>query len=101
MSDSRQSGNGQPAASQEAPVRRARFSLILLIPVLAIAISGWLAWKHFATQGPLISITFDTADGLTTGQTQVKNKAVTLGTVQDITLSPADPTECRERPPAP
>lgn len=88
MSDSRQSGNGQPAASQEAPVRRARFSLILLIPVLAIAISGWLAWKHFATQGPLISITFDTADGLTTGQTQVKNKAVTLGTVQDITLSP-------------
>ncbi|MBS1041805.1 MCE family protein [Gluconobacter cerinus] len=87
MSDSRNNRGQQPAFPEEAPVRRTRFSLILLIPVLAILISGWLAWKHFATRGPEITITFDTADGLTPGQTQVKNKAVTLGTVQDITLS--------------
>ncbi|KXV33797.1 paraquat-inducible protein B [Gluconobacter thailandicus] len=87
MSDSRNDRGQQPALPEEAPVRRTRFSLILLIPVLAILISGWLAWKHFATRGPEITITFDTADGLTPGQTQVKNKAVTLGTVQDITLS--------------
>nr|WP_228121383.1 MlaD family protein [Gluconobacter cerevisiae] len=59
----------------------------MLIPVVAILIAGWLAWEHFATRGPEITITFETADGLTPGQTQVKNKAVTLGTVQDITLS--------------
>ena len=87
MSDSRNDRGQQPALPEEAPVRRTRFSLILLIPVLAILISGWLAWKHFATRGPEITITFDTADGLTPGQTQVKNKAVTLGTVQEITLS--------------
>ncbi len=76
-----------PLSMPEAPTRRTRFSLILLIPILAIAITGWLAWEHFATRGPEITITFDTADGLTPGQTQVKNKAVTLGTVQDVTLS--------------
>ncbi|MFT8956658.1 MAG: MlaD family protein, partial [Gluconobacter oxydans] len=87
MSDSR-NNRGEPTVSpKEAPVRRTRFSLILLIPVVAILIAGWLAWEHFATRGPVITITFETADGLTPGQTQVKNKAVTLGTVQDITLS--------------
>ncbi|EHH67116.1 PqiB family protein [Gluconobacter morbifer] len=87
MSDSRYNDGDQPASPQEAPVRRTRFSLILLIPVLAILIAGWLAWEHFATRGPTIVISFETADGLTPGQTQVKNKAVTLGTVQDINLS--------------
>ncbi|MBF0889029.1 MCE family protein [Gluconobacter sp. LMG 1744] len=87
MSDSRNNRGEQPVSPKEAPVRRTRFSLILLIPVVAILIAGWLAWEHFATRGPEITITFETADGLTPGQTQVKNKAVTLGTVQDITLS--------------
>ncbi|MBU2654303.1 MCE family protein [Acidomonas methanolica] len=36
----------------------------------------------------MISVTFDTAAGLTAGQTQVQHKAVALGTVHDITLSP-------------
>jgi paraquat-inducible protein B len=36
----------------------------------------------------LISITFETADGLTEQQTQIKYKAVTLGTVENIELSP-------------
>ncbi|GBR68769.1 PqiB family protein [Gluconobacter kanchanaburiensis] len=87
MSDSRNNRGEQTVSPKEAPVRRTRFSLILLIPVVAILIAGWLAWEHFATRGPVITITFETADGLTPGQTQVKNKAVTLGTVQDITLS--------------
>ncbi|GBR39301.1 paraquat-inducible protein B [Neoasaia chiangmaiensis NBRC 101099] len=56
--------------------------------MLAIAIAAWLGWRSFANRGPLITVTFETASGLTAGQTQVKNKAVTLGTVQDITLSP-------------
>ncbi|MUG90926.1 MCE family protein [Bombella sp. ESL0385] len=38
--------------------------------------------------GPRIVISFDAADGIIPGQTQVKNKAVTLGVVQSVTLSP-------------
>ncbi|QDH14349.1 MCE family protein [Formicincola oecophyllae] len=71
-----------------AYVRPTRFSILWIIPVVAILISGWLAWRHFTTQGPLVTIDFDTADGIVPGQTQVKNKAVTLGIVKDVTLSP-------------
>ncbi|WP_370513554.1 intermembrane transport protein PqiB [Bombella sp. ESL0378] len=68
--------------------RPARFSVLWIIPVIALGISGWLAWQHFATMGPRIVISFDAADGIIPGQTQVKNKAVTLGVVQSVTLSP-------------
>lgn len=71
-----------------AHVHPTRFPVLWVIPLLAIFISGWLAWQHFMTQGPVITISFETADGITPGQTQVKNKAVTLGVVRDVTLSP-------------
>ncbi|MCX5616960.1 MlaD family protein [Bombella sp. TMW 2.2559] len=72
----------------EANTRLPRFSVLWIIPVLALAIAGWLAWRHFATMGPRIVVSFDAADGIVPGQTQVKNKAVNLGTVQSVSLSP-------------
>ncbi|MBA5728066.1 PqiB family protein [Bombella mellum] len=72
----------------EANTRLSRFSVLWIIPVLALVIAGWLAWRHFATMGPRIVVSFDAADGIVPGQTQVKNKAVNLGTVQSVSLSP-------------
>ncbi|MUH01937.1 MCE family protein [Bombella sp. ESL0387] len=72
----------------EANVRLPRFSVLWIIPILALLIAGWLAWRHFATMGPSIVVSFDAADGIVPGQTQVKNKAVTLGVVQGVALSP-------------
>ncbi|MXV43630.1 MCE family protein [Saccharibacter sp. 17.LH.SD] len=69
-------------------MRPTRFSILWIIPILAVIISGWLVWQHFATQGPRITISFDAADGIVPGQTQVKNKAVTLGVVRSVDLSP-------------
>ena len=71
----------------DAVVRRIRFSIIWIIPVISVLIAGFLTWKSFANNGPEITVMFDTADGLTSGQTQVKNKAVVLGTVQGISLT--------------
>lgn len=88
MSDQNDQSRQNSSAPQKAGIRKTRFSVIWLIPILAIVIAGWLAWRSFANRGPDITITFDTASGLTAGQTQVKNKAVTLGTVQDISLTP-------------
>lgn len=88
MSDEQQkrhSGHWRDVAGETRP---ARFSVLWIIPVIALGISGWLAWQHFATTGPRIVISFDAADGIIPGQTQVKNKAVTLGVVQSVTLSP-------------
>ena len=77
----------QAASPPEARSRPIRFSLIWLIPVVVLAIGGYLAWTTISRQGPEITIQFDSADGLTNGQTQIKQKAVGLGTVQSIELS--------------
>ncbi|GBQ23240.1 paraquat-inducible protein B [Acetobacter estunensis NRIC 0472] len=70
-----------------ATVNKTRFSIIWIIPILSVLIAVFLLWRSLYDRGPEILISFDTADGLTSGQTQVKNKAVTLGTVDSITLS--------------
>jgi paraquat-inducible protein B len=57
------------------------------MPLAALALVGYLIYSLFAERGPMISITFDNAVGLTEQQTEVKYKAVTLGTVANIDLS--------------
>jgi paraquat-inducible protein B len=75
----------QPAP--KAVVRRRRFNFIWLVPIIAGTISLYLAVEFLADRGPLITITFNTADGITAQQTEVKHKAVALGTVEDVHLS--------------
>lgn len=68
--------------------REPRLSLIWLIPIVAIAVAAWLGWRTLSQEGPLITLSFSTADGIVAGQTKVKHKAVDLGTVRSIGLSP-------------
>jgi paraquat-inducible protein B len=67
--------------------RRRRFSLIWLVPIVAGLIGIYLAVTTLANRGPLIEITFRTANGITAQQTEVKHKAVTLGMVEGVHLS--------------
>jgi len=69
-------------------VRRERPSLVWLLPVLAVAIGGWLLFKTLSERGPTITITFPSAAGLSAGKTKVKYKDVEIGTVTDIDVSP-------------
>jgi len=81
---------GTPAHKPEPTAKVHRhfgFSWIWLLPIGALILVGYLAYTLFSERGPVISITFKTADGLTARQTQVKYKAVTLGTVESIALS--------------
>ena len=70
-----------------ARVRRSKFSLIWLIPVIALAIAAYLGVRALRSEGPEITITFNTGDGLVAGQTQVRHKAVQLGQVERVSLS--------------
>ena len=86
--NSQHSSNGNDSGVMpDAVVRRIRFSIIWIIPILSVLIAGFLVWRSFASNGPEITVVFDTADGMTSGQTQLKNKAVVLGTVQNISLT--------------
>jgi paraquat-inducible protein B len=67
--------------------RRRRLSLIWAIPIVSALIGGWLAWNTLRERGPLITITFESASGLTAGQSHVTHKDVVMGVVERIALS--------------
>jgi paraquat-inducible protein B len=79
----------QPAdAIPEAVVtQRSGVSIVWLIPVIAALIGGWLAWKAFSEQGPTITISFKSAEGLEAGKTKIRYKDVEVGQVGTIELS--------------
>jgi paraquat-inducible protein B len=79
----------QRVAIPRARTRRSRrISIIWVIPLVAVAIGAWLAWDTLSKEGPTIRISFDTAEGLQAGQSQLKYKDITLGTVKSLELSP-------------
>ena len=73
--------------ARAATRRSRRPSAIWLLPVIAVAIGLWLAWDTLSKEGPTITITFETAEGLQVGQSQLKYREITLGTVKGLTLS--------------
>lgn len=68
--------------------RRRRISLIWIVPVITALIAGWLAWDTFSKRGPTITVSFNTAEGLQAGQSQLKYRDVTMGTVKGIKIAP-------------
>lgn len=67
--------------------RQGRVSIVWLIPLVALAIGGWLAYTAWSGQGPTISIAFKSAAGLQAGKTKVKFKDVDVGTVTTIEVA--------------
>ncbi len=67
--------------------RKARVSLIWLVPIVAGLIGLSMVIHDFLNVGPKVVVSFQTAEGLEAKKTQVKYKNVVIGTVTDITLS--------------
>lgn len=83
------SDTGELLTPTRAVTRRSRHvPVIWAIPLLAIAIGGWLAWDTLSKRGPTITISFVSAEGLQAGQSQLKFKDIVLGTVQSLILTP-------------
>jgi paraquat-inducible protein B len=68
--------------------QRRRISLIWAIPLITAGIAAWLAVETLAKRGPLITIRFDSASGLQVNQSRIRLRAVDLGVVEKIVLSP-------------
>lgn len=71
----------------EVQTRRKGISLVWIVPLVALVIGGWLAIKALQEQGPVITITFKTAEGLEANKTKIRYKDVEVGTVTAIELS--------------
>jgi len=66
---------------------RSKFSIVWLVPLVAVLIGAWIAYKAWAEMGPTITIMFKTADGLEAGKTKIKYKNVEFGEVKTIRLN--------------
>jgi paraquat-inducible protein B len=62
-------------------------SLIWLIPLVAVVIGGWIAFRSLSERGPMVTIEFESAEGLEAGKTKVSYKDLQVGQVKTINLS--------------
>lgn len=78
----------EPPPLVRASIHRSRrVSIIWVVPLVAIAIGAWLAWDTLSKEGPTITVSFDSAEGLQVGQSQLKYKEIVFGTVKALTLT--------------
>jgi paraquat-inducible protein B len=61
-----------------------QISIVWLIPIVAVLIGGWLAYKGLSEKGPMVTISFESAEGLEAGKTKLKYKDVEVGKVETI-----------------
>ncbi len=62
-------------------------SFVWLVPILALVVSLALAWQNFSDRGVAITITFQSASGVTPGETTLRFRDVVIGTVEHVTFT--------------
>jgi len=69
-------------------VREQRWpSPVWLIPLTALLIGCWLLFQIWYQQGPTVIVQFANAEGIESGKTEVRYKAVTVGKLKKLKLS--------------
>ncbi len=78
----------QPLNAPKPVVKQGYVGLlsIWLIPLLAIAIAGWLIFQSFLEKGPEITVSLPSAQGIEAGVTPLKFRDVVIGTVDRIEI---------------
>jgi paraquat-inducible protein B len=71
----------------EARVSRRRFAPIWLVPLAAVAIAGWLGIRTVSERGPVITVDFESAEGVEPGRTRVMLRNVDVGLVESVDLT--------------
>lgn len=88
MSDEPVTDEGGESAPPEAIIQKQKtISVVWVIPLVAALIGAWLAARAVHERGPVITITFKTAEGLEAGKTKIRYKDVEVGQVEAIRLS--------------
>ena len=83
----------EPADRKELPTatvvrpRRARISVVWIVPVLAAVVAIGIVVQRFLSEGPTITIVFRAAEGIEAGKTLIKYKDVNIGQVTAVKLT--------------
>jgi len=73
--------------SRAVPKKQTRLSLVWFIPILAAALGVWVAVARIRSEGPKITIVFQSAEGLEAGKTKINYRGVDIGTITAIRLA--------------
>ena len=66
---------------------RRRLPVIWLVPVVAVVLGIYMVIYTVMTEGPEITITFSTAQGIEAGRTKLSSRSVEVGLVEEVTLN--------------
>lgn len=68
--------------------QKRRFSMVWIVPIVAVLLGGWMVLHNYATRGPVITIQFANAEGLVADKTHIKALNVDIGIVQRVEINP-------------
>ena len=78
----------RPKKANIAPHKRVNIlTSIWIVPLIALMISLWIAYKHYSQIGSEIRITLDSSSGLEAGHSIVKYRNVPVGKITSIEIS--------------
>ncbi|WP_152226072.1 PqiB family protein [Pseudomonas sp. SCB32] len=70
--------------------KTSNWSAIWILPLIALAIGAWLAWRAYDQAGIMISIRFESGDGIQINKTEVVFKGIGVGKVTDLHVNKPD-----------
>jgi paraquat-inducible protein B len=79
--------NENKAASPAKIEQIKSVSMIWFVPFIALLIGAWMVYYQWSNEGPLITIAFDSAEGMEIGKTKIKSFNVDIGEVKNIVLN--------------
>ncbi len=82
MTDNRDKLADVPSAKVSFETRK--WSVVWLIPIVAFVVALIFVYKDYQSKGPLITITFESAEGIEPGQTWLKYRDVSVGRVKHV-----------------
>ena len=78
-----------PATPEPAPIKTRRWnvSLVWIVPIVALLIGASLVVRNWMQEGPTVTITFKTGEGLVANKTEVRYRNLAIGKVTLIELA--------------
>ncbi|HWA08169.1 MAG TPA: MlaD family protein [Opitutaceae bacterium] len=65
-----------------------RLPLVWIVPLIAVAVGGWMIFREFHDRGPEITIHFADGSGVEADKTVLEHKGVSVGIVTAVELNP-------------
>lgn len=76
----------EPSIASATTRPQRKFSAVWLLPLVAVALSGWLMYKNFIEHGLVVSVSFANGSGITVGKTPVMYQGIDVGQVKALQL---------------